>query len=343
MSKLTPLPALCTLLASIAAVHGAHAQTFKVAKFSIGGDGSHDYITAEPGTGRLFISRATHVMVVDGNTGKVLGDIPNTSQVHGIALVARSNHGFTTNRGDSSVTMFDLETLAVVKKISIKVGGLDGVMYDDVSNRVILTNHSKPGTAVALDPVTGDITGTAELEDNSPEGAATDASGRLFVNNETKGTLQVVDMKSMKATASWPLTGCDGPTGIAMDRKTQRIFSGCSKNSVVVDATSGKIVANLKNGDGVDALGYDAAQKLIYIPAGKDGNVTVYHQDTPDTYSVVATVATGAGTKTVAVDPVKHVAYAVALEYGPVPAAPAGGRAPARGPVIGATLYVITH
>ena len=335
--------AFCALVASIAAPLVAHAQSFKVEKFSIGGEGGHDYITAEAGTGRLFISRGAHVMVVDGTSGKVIGDIPNTPQVHGIALVSKTNHGFTTNRGDSSVTVFDLKTLAFIKKVSIKVGGLDGIMFDDASNRVILTNHSKPGTAVALDPASGAILGTAELEDNAPEGAASDGKGRLFVNNESKGTLQVIEAKSMKVESSWPLTGCDGPTGIALDRKTQRIFSGCSNNSVVVDASNGKIVANLKNGDGVDALGYDAAQGLIYIPAGKDGNVTVFHQDAADKYTFVATVATGVGTKTLAVDPIKHVAYAVALEYGPAPAAPAGGRGPSRGPVTGAYLYVITH
>ncbi len=330
------------LVACLLAPLAAHAQTFKVEKFSIGGEGGHDYITADPGTGRLFISRATHVMMVDGASGKVIGDIPNTPQVHGILLVAKTNHGFTTNRGDSSVTMFDLKSLAFIKKVRINVGGLDGIMFDDGTNRVILTNHSKPGTAVALDPASGDVLGTAELEDNAPEGAASDGKGRLFVNNESKGTLQLVDAKTMKAGSSWTLTNCDGPTGIAMDRSTQRIFSGCSKNSVVVDATNGKIVANLKVGDGVDALGYDEAQKLIYIPAGKDGNVTVIHQDAPDQYTVVSTVPTGAGTKTIAVDPIKHIAYAVALQYGPAPMTPAGGR-PARGAVIGATLYVITH
>jgi DNA-binding beta-propeller fold protein YncE len=219
-------------------------------------------------------------------------------------------------------------------------------MYDDASNQVILTNHSKPGTAVALNSETGEIIGTAELEDNAPEGAASDGKGKLYVNNESKNTIQVIDAKSMKVLSSWPLDGCDGPTGIALDRKTQRIFSGCGKNSVVVDVANGKIVANIKNGDGVDALGYDAEQKLIYIPAGRDGNVTIVHQDAADTYSTVATVATMPGAKTIAVDPAKHMAFAVALEYGPPPpnaAPPAAGRGPARGPVIGATLFVISH
>ncbi|MEP6690584.1 MAG: YncE family protein [Gemmatimonadaceae bacterium] len=338
-------PALL-LAVALASPGTARAQSFKVEKWNIGGDGGTDYVTAEPGTRRVFVSRGTHVMVVDGATGKVLGDIMDTPRVHGVGLAPKSNHGFTTNGGDSSVTMFDLRTLAPIKKISIKVGGLDGIMYDDFSDRIILTNHSKPGTAVALDATSGDIVGTAELEDNAPEGAASDGKGKIFVNNESKNTIQVLDVKTMKVLASWPLAPCDGPTGIAYDRPTNRIFSGCGKTSVVIDPSNGKVVATIENGDGVDALGYDASQKLIYIPAGRAGTVTVVHQDGPDKYTVVATVPTMTGAKTITVDPVKHVAYLFQPEYGPLPAgtpAPAPGQRGPRGPIIGAWFFAITH
>ena len=321
------------------------AQTFKVQKYSIGGDGGTDYLTAEPGTGRLFVSRGSHVMVIDANKGTVIGDIPETPGTHGIALVPKYNHGFTTNRGDSSVSMFDLTTLVLIKKIKIPAGGLDGIMYDDFSDRIILTNHSNPGTATAIDPSAGVITGQAQLEDNSPEGAASDGKGKLFVNNERKNTIQVLDAKTMTVLASWPLAPCDGPTGIAYDRATNRIFSGCGKNSAVVDPGTGKIVTTIPNGDGVDALGWDPVEKLIYIPAGRDSNVTIIHEDLPDKYSVVAIVTTMAGAKTISVDPVKHVAYLFQPLYGPAPsdAQPGpGGRRP-RGPVIGAFLFVISH
>ena len=218
-------------------------------------------------------------------------------------------------------------------------------MYDDFSNRIILTNHSKPGTATALDPETGAITGQAILEDNSPEGAASDGKGKLFVNNERKNTIQVLDAKEMKVLASWPLDPCDGPTGIAYDRATDRIFTGCSKTSAVLNATTGKIVATIKNGEGVDALGWDPAERLIYIPAGRDSCVTIVHEDSPDAYSVVATVTTAVGAKTILVDPIKHVAYLFQPTYGPPtssePQGPSGRRP--RGPVTGAFLYVITH
>src|SRR5213083_1071415 len=170
------------------------AQSFKVAKYSIGGDGGTDYLTAEPGTGRVFVSRSTHVMVIDGASGKVLGDIPDTPRNHGIALAPKSGHGFITSAGDSTVEMFDIATLAVVKRIPVPTGGLDGIMYDDFSDRIILTNHSRPiGTVVAIDPKAGGIVGRVDLEDNAPEGAASDGKGKIFVNNEGKSTIQVIN------------------------------------------------------------------------------------------------------------------------------------------------------
>ena len=323
------------------------AQTFKVARFYIGGDGGTDYLTAEPGTGRVFVSRGTHVMVVDGTSGKVLGDIPDTPRTHGIALVPASHHGFTTNGGDSTVTMFDLASLAVIKKIHVPTGGLDGIMFDDFSGHIILTNHSHPiGTVVALDPASGAIVGTVDLEDDSPEGAASDGKGRIFVNNEGKSTIQVIDDRKLAVLASWPLAPCEGPTGIAYDRAANRIFSGCGKTSVVIDPASGKVVATIANGDGVDALGWDASQGLIYIPAGRDSNVTVVHADGPDHYRVLATVATMRGAKTITVDPVRHVAYLFQPEYGPLPPGsppPAPGSRAPRGPVVAAWFFAISH
>ena len=326
------------------------AKTFKVNKFNIGGDGGTDYLTAEPGTGRVFVSRATHVMVIDGPTGKVIGDIPDTPRTHGIALAPKSGHGFVTNGGDSTVTMFDIKTLAVIRKIPVTVGGLDGIMFDAADDRIILTNHSHPvGTVVAIDPASGEITGTAELEDDSPEGAVSDGKGRIFVNNEGKSTVQVIDFKTMKAVASWPVAPCEGPTGIAYDAKTNRVFCGCGKTSAVLDAANGKVVATITNGDGVDALGWDSSERLLYIPAGRDSNVTIVHVDSGDKFTPVATVTTMAGAKTIAVDPTKHVAYLFQPRYGPPPPPapdappPAPGARRPRGPVIGAWFFSIEH
>src|SRR5215467_14253858 len=134
-----------------------HAQAFKVEKFDIKGDGGTDYVAVESATSHVFVSRATHMMVVDGPTGKVLGDITDTPGVHGAGIATKSGHGFTTNGGNSTVTMFDLKTLAPIKQIPVMQGGLDGIMYDEPDDKIILTNHSNPGTLTALDPKTGEI------------------------------------------------------------------------------------------------------------------------------------------------------------------------------------------
>src|SRR4030095_9951761 len=192
----------------------------------------------------------------------------------------RHNHRFATNATDSTVTMFDLTTLAVIKRIPTHTGGLDGIMYDDFSDRIILTNQRRPiGTMTAIDANSGNIVGVVNLEDTLPEGAASDGKGKIFVNNEGTNTIQVIDIQAMKVLAAWPISPCDAPTGIALDRATNRIFSGCSGKSVVTDATTGKVVAEIPNGQGVDALGWDPMQKLMYIPAGQSGNVTTAHQN----------------------------------------------------------------
>src|SRR5437870_2625757 len=297
------LTACAVFSASILAAPGiGHAQAFKVEKFDIKGDGGTDYVAVEAATGRVFVSRATHMMVIEGATGKVIGDIPNTPGVHGAGIATKAGHGFTTNGGDQTVTMFDLKTLEVLKQI--KVGpGLDGIMFDEPDDKIILTNHSRPiGTLTAIDPKTGDIVATVELEDTAPEGAAADGKGHIYVNNEGKNTIQVIDVGTWKPTASWPLAPCDGPTGVAYDEATNRIFSGCNKTSVVLDASTGKVVATIANGTRVDALGWDPQKKLIYIPNGGEGNVTVVHQDSADKYTVVATVDTFARAETITVD-----------------------------------------
>ena len=323
-----------------------HAQTFKTQKFDIGGTGSTDYLTADPETGRVFVSRSTHVMVVDGTTGKVVGDILDTPRVHGIAFAKKEGHGFTTNAGDSTLTMFNIKDLSIVKTVHLGIDGADGIWYDEASSTILSINHSKPiGTAVVVDAKTGDVKGTIKLSGTAPEGGASDGKGRIFINIEDKNAIDVIDLKAMKVVATWSIEPCDGPTGIAYDKASNRIFAGCSKMSVVVDATSGKVVAQITNGDGVDALGWDPVDKLIYIPNGRGGNVTVVHQDAPDKYTVVATVPTFAGAKTVAVDVAKHRAYFFTPEYGPAPAPAAGAPAGrgARGPITAGWFISVIH
>ncbi len=348
MAFARPVCRCLVTLITLALPAGAAAQTFTASKHDIGGAGGTDYLVVDPATQRIFVTRGTHVMVVDGPSGRLLGDIPDLPRNHGVALVPATGHGFITSAGDSTVTMFDLATLGVLRKIPVPTGGLDGIMYDPASRHVILTNHSRPaGTAVALDPATGDIVATTELEDDSPEGAVGDGHGRIYVNNEGTSTIQVLDARTFKVLASWPLGACRGPTGIAYDARARRIFSGCSDTSAVIDAASGKVVARIPNGKGVDGLAWDAGERLVYIPAGRDGTVTVVHQDGPDSYRVVATVPTVRGAKTITVDTTRHIVYLFQPEYGPpVQPAPdsaaARGRGP-RGPIVAAWLVTIQH
>jgi hypothetical protein len=163
----------------------AGAQEFKVAKYNIGGDGGTDYVTAEPGTGRVFVSRGTHVMVVDGATGKVIGDIPDAPRVHGVGLAEKAGHGFTTNGGDSTVTMFDLKTLTSLRKIKVPVGGLDGIMYDEADDRIILTNHSRPAPPSRSIRRAG--TSSARRSSRTMRRKVRPATGRDASSSTTKG------------------------------------------------------------------------------------------------------------------------------------------------------------
>ena len=342
---------VATLVSSLLCLSAvANAQQFTTQKFSIGGTGGTDYLAADAATGRVYISRGTHVMVVDGQTGAVLGDIPDTPRVHGIAFAPKEGHGFTTNAGDSTLTMFNLADMSVIKKVHIGIDGADGIMFDESTNMILSINHSHPmGTVVAVNAKTGDVAGTITLGGMAPEGGASDGRGNVFINIEDKNSIDVVDLKTMKVLRNFSIEPCDGPTGIAFDAGTNRIFAGCSKKSVVVDATSGKVVAQIENGDGVDALGWDANEKLIYIPAGRSGSITVVRQASADQYTVTATVPTVSGAKTIAVDETKHRAYVFAVEYGPAPAPAAGapplaaGQRPPRGPIVGTWFVSVAH
>jgi DNA-binding beta-propeller fold protein YncE len=324
----------------------AGAQNFTTRKFNIGGEGGFDYLSVDPATSRVFVSRGTHIMVVDASTGKLLGDITNTPRTHGALLVPSAGHGFTTNAGDSTSTMFDMKTLVVIKKIPLGVDGADGFMYDDATNNALVIDHSRPiGTAIVINATTGAVVHKIALSANAPEGGVSDGNGRIFINLENGNAVDVVDTRTWTVVKQWPLAPCDGPTGIAMDRVSNRIFVGCGEQSIVLDATTGKVVATIPNGDGVDGIAWDQSQKLIYIPSGASGNVTVVHEDSPDKYSVVATVPTMRGARTITVDTQTHTAYVFTPTYGPVPANAMtlpNGRRP-RGPITGAWLIAIKH
>ncbi len=356
-----------TLGTAMAALGGlpaaAPAQGFQVLhKYNIGGEGAFDYLNVDPASNRVYVTRSSHVMVVDGATGKVVGDITSTPGVHGVAFAPRHDRGFITDGGDSTVTMFDMKSLKVIQRIEAHTRGLDGIAYDDATDRIFTMNHSgDPGSTLAIDAATGAVVGKVML-DGAPEGGAPDGKGKMFINIEDKSEIQVVDTRTLKVIATWPVAPGDGPGGLALDRTNMRLFSACrNRMTVVMDATNGKVVAQIPIGPGPDAIGWDPSQKLIYTPGGGGfgrgaqgtpppaGTITIAHQDSPDTYSVLATVNTMQGARTIAVDPLRHRAYTFTPEYGPPPAnaqpPAAGGRGGRRGfnrgPMLGAWLFVV--
>ncbi len=319
---------LLSVLAMLAAatatsrVYAQDASKFAVAqRFTVGGEGGWDYLTAEPGTNRLFLSRSSHVMVVDRTTGKLLGDIPNTPGVHGVALVERLGRGFTSNGRDGTVTEFDLKSLKALRTIDVGAQNPDAIFYDSVSDRVF-TFNGRSSNATAIDAQTGDVAGHVAL-DGKPEAAASDGEGHVFVNIEDKAEITEFDARTLKVMATWPLPGCEEPTGLAVDRETRRLFSGCGGNATmaIVDYGTGREVATLPIGRGVDGVAFDAGLHLAFATAG-EGEITVVREDGPDSFSVVQTVPTARGARTIGLDPVRHEVFTVTAKIAPEAASP---------------------
>lgn len=295
-----------------AAYHVAHT-------YQLGGDGGWDYVVADPVQHRLYISRGTHVMVWDMNTEKVINDIPNTLGVHGVALAHDLNRGFTSNGRDSSVTIFDLNTLATIGVVHGTGANPDAITYDPVSKRVF-TFNGRSASATAIDAATGTIVGTVPLG-GKPETGQPDGQGHITVNIEDKGNVVKFDTRSLAVMATWPLAPCEEPTGMGADLKNHRLIIGCgNKLMAIMNSDDGRVVATVPVGGGVDASGYDPTTGLAFTSNG-EGSVTVVRQDSPDGYTVVATVPTKARARTMALDPSTGRIYTVTADFGPVPAA----------------------
>ncbi|MGA7448322.1 MAG: YncE family protein [Terriglobales bacterium] len=299
---------LATLMALVGLAEGVDYKTVKIWK--LGSDGGWDYLTADSAGHRLFIARATRVMVVDTKSGKQVGEIPETTGVHGIALDPELGRGFTSNGREDTVSVFDLKSLAVEKKI--KVGsGPDAILYDPFSKRVF-TFNAKSHDTTAVDASKGEVVGTLALG-GKPEFAATDEKGTVFVNIEDTSELVAFDPQKLTVKARWKLADCEEPTGLSMDRKNRRLFAGCSgsKKMAIVDADSGKMVASPAIGDGCDATAFDAGLGLAFASAG-DGTITVIKEDGKDKFSVAQTVTTQKSARTMALDGETHELFTVA-------------------------------
>src|SRR5277367_5962226 len=306
------------LLLAVAAVAVAGPGYHVVTTYKVGGDGGWDYLTTDSEARRVYISRGTHVMVIDADSGKSVGDIGDTPGVHGIALAADLGRGFTSNGREGTVSIFDLKTLAASSKV--KVGdNPDAILYDPATKRVF-TFNGRSQDSTAIDGASGKVLGTIKL-DGKPEFAASDAKGEIFVNIEDKSELVAIDPNKLEVKAKWPLAPCEEPSGLSIDRKNRRLFVGCeNKMMAVVNADSGKVIATLPIGEGVDATTFDEETGLAFASCG-EGVLTVIHEDSPDKFSVAESVPTQQGARTLALDAKTHNIFVVTAKFGPPPAA----------------------
>jgi DNA-binding beta-propeller fold protein YncE len=321
-------------VALAAAGPGYHTVT----TYKVGGEGGWDYLTTDSDARRVYISRGTHVMVIDADSGKSVGDIPDTPGVHGIALAPDLGRGFTSNGREGTVSIFDIKTLATSSKV--KVGdNPDAILYDPATKRVF-TFNGRSQDSTAIDGATGKVLGTIKL-DGKPEFAASDAKGEIFVNIEDKSELVAIDPNKLEVKAKWPLAPCTEPSGLALDRKYRRLFVGCdNKMMAVVDADSGKVLATPAIGEGVDATAFDAETGLAFASCGVDGVLTVVKEDSPNQFSVAENVTTQKGARTMALDSKTHNVFVVTAQFGPRPAPTADNPRP-RPPMVPDTFVVL--
>ncbi len=317
MKKLFAARVLMIAMTALSLFAGAQtAPGYKVSKtWKLGGDGGWDYLTVDAEGRRLFIARATRVMVVDADSGKLLSEIPDTPGVHGVALAPEFGRGFISDGGEDMVTIFDLKTLKPLNKV--KVGTRpDAIIYDPFTKRVFTFNARSKDTT-ALDAAKGEVVGKVDLG-GKPEFAASDEKGTMFVNIEDTSEIVAFDPQKLAVKSRWKLAGCEEPTGMDMDRKTRRLFAGCggNKKMAIVDADSGKVLAMPDIGDGCDATAFDPDQKLAFASGG-DGTITVIREDSPDKFSVVETVKTQDRARTMAADSKTHQLYTVTAKVLP--------------------------
>lgn len=311
-----------------------------VKKVVLGGVGGWDYFAADPSTHRIYIARGTHMMVVDPE-GKLVKDVPNMQGAHAVEFAPDLHLAFTSNGAGNSVTVFETKSLKIIRDIKIPGRDTDAILYDPVTKRVFTFNGEGGNDATAIDAKSGTLLGNIPLG-GKPETAQTDGKGHIFVNIEDKNLIRVIDSKTLKVAESWPLAPCDSPSGQAIDTAHQRLIVGCHNNMMAfVDYTNGKVVATVPIGQGVDANKFDPGTGLAFASCG-DGTITVANEDSPDKYSVVQTIATQRGARTMALDTSNHNIYTVTSEFGPAPAPTADNPHP-RPPQIPNTFTLLIY
>jgi YVTN family beta-propeller protein len=315
--------AVVTVLAILAFTESPAQNSFHILNtFHIASNGGWDYLAIGPGNNRLYVSHGTQVNILDKTTGDSVGVIENTTGVHGIAFDKSLGRGFTSNGRLNNVTVFDLETNSVITHISTGENP-DAILYEPFIKKIITCNGRSKDLSI-IDPVTNKVTATIAVG-GKPETAVSDEKGKLFVNIEDKSEIVVVDLTSLKVIARWPLAPAEEPTGLAIDRKTNRLFAACgNKWLAVVDISNGHLITTLPIGGGCDGAAFDADSKNIFTSNG-EGTMSVYHEKTANDFEWRATVSTKRGARTITLDQQTHLLYLPTSEFG-APANPPQGR-----------------
>jgi hypothetical protein len=322
MKQLLPRLLWLACLAPLGAVHAAGTPRYHIThQVSLPGDEGWDYLLFEQGGHRLFVSHGTRVLVLDTDKLAVVGEIPDTPGVHGIALAPDLNRGYVSAGRSGNVVVFDLKTLARLKEIKVTGDNPDAILYDPATHRVF-TFNGRGRNATAIDATTDAVVGTVAL-DAKPEFAATDGKGRVYVNLEDRNSLAVLDPQRVAVLSTWPIAGCEEPSGLALDAAHGRLIPVCgNKVMAVVDAASGKLLGTAPIGEGVDAAAFDPGTGLAFASCG-EGVLTVVRIGSSGRPEVVQSVVTQRGARTMALDPEKHRVFLVTADFSPPPAATA--------------------
>jgi YVTN family beta-propeller protein len=291
----------------IAGAADAATASYRIAdKLAIGGDGKWDFPSVDSAAERLYLSRATHVVVVDTRTGQITGDIADTPGVHGIALAPMLGRGYISVGKSDQVKIFDLKTLAVTGSVPTGLKP-DAIVYEPVTKQVFAFNGHSSNVTV-IDAVNNKVASTIALP-GAPEAAYADGAGKVFVNLENKNELAALDAGGRRVIGHWALPGCEGPTGLALDSAHRRSFSACAnKKMSILDMDTGRSIATMPIGGGVDGAEFDPDSGNAFSPNG-DGTLTVVHEQDPEHFEVVQTLATARGARTIALDPARHRLY----------------------------------
>jgi YVTN family beta-propeller protein len=309
-----------------------------VERFSIGGEGGWDFLTFDPVGNRLFISRGDYVQVWSPRSNRVVGEIADTPGVHGIALAPELLRGFTSNGRSNTVSVFQLDDLHTIATISVTGQNPDAILYDSSVKRVF-TFNGRSHNATVIDAESLKVVATIALG-GKPEVAVTDGKGHVFVNLEDTSEVAVIDEATNRVMATWPLSPCEEPTGLAIDAAHDRLFSVCAnRRMVVIDATTGRLVATVPIGERPDGAAFDPASGRAFSANG-EGSLTVIQEADADHFHVVATTLTQPGARTLALDPESHLIYLVSASFGPTPAATTDQPRP-RAPMLPGTFTVL--